>query len=99
MNIERQIEGQRIASNVAAQGEATRILSERPIALSWWAISPLRIVGLGAGCIGLVSDPRSTSLLSVAGLMGILLGSMACVECLRLNKRLNAAVALLNAQK
>lgn len=88
------IDGERIAKRVVRREEALGVLKERAPLFSW-------LDGLGlvaAVCIGMELGTLNGDfhwLASGAGGIGFYLAMLAYVECLRLRRRLNAAIALI----
>jgi hypothetical protein len=86
--------GQRIAKEVARRAWATEVLSERIHVFSWIdGLGLIAAVGIG-GSFGAFFD-SSRWLVDAAAGIGFFIGATAYVECLRLRRRLEAALVLL----
>lgn len=88
--------GQRIAKEVARRAWAAEVLSERIHVFSWTdGLGLIAAVGIG-GSFGAFFD-SSRWLVDAAAGIGFFIGVTAHVECLRLRRRLEAALVLLRA--
>ena len=95
MNPEAQIIGERLAKDVAARAAALDVINARVHIFSWWHVCVL--VALVAGNTWLGAHAGSTTMFVVGAVaqLGFLLAVNAHVECIKLRKRLDAALVLL----
>ena len=95
MNPEAQIIGERLAKNVAAHVAALDVINARVQIFSWWHLCAL--TALVAGNIWLGAHAGSTTMFVVGAVaqLGFVLAVNAHVECIKLRKRLDAALVLL----
>jgi hypothetical protein len=95
VNTEAQITGRRIATDVACRAAALEVIAKRPHVFSWWHVCVL--VLLIAGNAWLSTHAGSTTVFVVGGIaqLGFLLAINAHVECLKLRRRIDAALVLL----
>lgn len=90
------VDAARIARDVERRAEARRVLDERMPIFSWNDGLAIAVaVGVGGYCGPTLGDAYPWLPDAVAGI-GFYLGLSAYGECLRLRRRLNAAIALLD---
>lgn len=94
MNPEAQIVGERIAKDVAARSAALDLLALRPHVFSWWHVSFLVLLVIGNTWLS--THAGSTTVFVIGGVaqLGFLLAINAHVECLKLRRRIDAALVL-----
>ena len=97
MSVETQIIGEHLAKSVAARAAALDVINARTPALSWWHLVLLLIVGAAIGWLGAHAGSNSVFIIGVAAEVGFLIAVTAFAECIRLRRRLDAALLLLHA--
>lgn len=95
MNAKVEFEGQQIARDVLERTEATRLLEAHPVRFHLWTIPVILMVVAGLGQLVAASEFMGELVLNLAAATGAVLSISAWAVCFRLNKRLNAVLALL----
>jgi hypothetical protein len=97
MNIANQLEGNRIAREVATQQQALELISARPrpTNLSQWHYGLAIVAGGCLGAVNVYAGEHAQLLVGILAGIGFFLGIAAFQECLSLRRRLNAAIVLL----
>ena len=93
MNPEAQITGERIAMDVAARAAAADVLTSKVHFFSWWHVCMIVLFAAGNAWLG---SHVSTTMFVVGDVaqLGLLLAVNAHVECLKLRRRIDAALVL-----
>ena len=96
MNIGTQIDGERIAKDVIAQTLALEAISKRPRNFSPWNYGLSLLFGSAWGVfIASYTGPHAQLILGSASGIAVILSITTFWECLRLRRRLDAAIVLL----
>lgn len=95
MNPELEIDGKRLAKTVASRMKAYEILRAPSSKATWWHLGLAVVVGTGMSWFGAHAGSNSVFAIGIAAEIGFLLAANAYFECVRLRKRLDAAIVLL----
>jgi hypothetical protein len=95
VNPELQIAGERLAKSVVLRTEALEALRAPRPKLALWHMFLTAVIGAGIAWLGAHAGANSVFAIGIAAEVGFLLAVTAYVECIRLRRRLDAAVVLL----
>ena len=95
MNSEAEIIGERLAKGVVAHAAALDVINARVHIFSWWHVCVLLALVAGNTWLGTHAESTTMFVVGAVAQLGFLLAINAHVECIKLRKRLDAALVLL----
>ena len=96
MDIVKQLDGERIAKDLAARSQAFEVLNRRPGLFNQWHYWLLLVLGsVVGGALTYSGGSRAQLVLAPVAAIALFLGGATFQECLRLRRRLDAAIVLL----
>ena len=97
MNFQTQIDGQRLAKSVASRAAALDVINEHSPILSWWQLALIVLMGISSGWLGTHGGTDGALVLAIAATLGVALALNACIQCIKLRKRVDAVLVLLSS--
>jgi uncharacterized membrane protein len=97
VNIQTQIDGQRLAKSVASRTAALEVINERYPVLSWWQLPLIVLMGIGSSWLGTHGGTDGALVLAIVATLGVALALNACIQCIKLRKRVDAVLVLLSS--